>query len=447
MRIVVAGAGDLGFNIAKLLVADEFNVVLVEKSAQRCEEIQKTIDCLVLNGDVTASSLYQRQDVAEADLFVACTGVDEVNIVACTLAKHYGVQKTIVCVRNVDYSNSEKDFLRQDLHVDVVLNPCEIMALEISQVVNASSSLNVEKFADGKVTMFETKIGADSNLLNQKLRDMELPRDILAALITRNNKVLIPSGEDCLMPEDYVYFVGISERIEEFQKQFSEVYQKPQRIMIIGGGRTGQFLAPLLLEEGKDIKIIEKNGQICQKLAAELRGGVVLCGDGSDMAFLEEEGAGQADLIIVITDDDRLNLMTALVAKHLGTKRTLVRLTHSEYLNLTDKVEADVVLFCQMLTAAEVLRYAHRGEVVNVSYLGDSRVEAVEVVLGEDSAAQNRAVQELDLPKESLMCALVRGKEVLVPKGDTVLEAGDRLVILARNDRMTSITSLFEAKD
>ena len=447
MRIVVAGAGDLGFNIAKLLVADEFNVVLVEKSAQRCEEIQKTIDCLVLNGDVTASSLYQRQDVAEADLFVACTGVDEVNIVACTLAKHYGVQKTIVCVRNVDYSNSEKDFLRQDLHVDVVLNPCEIMALEISQVVNASSSLNVEKFADGKVTMFETKIGADSNLLNQKLRDMELPRDILAALITRNNKVLIPSGEDCLMPEDYVYFVGISERIEEFQKQFSEVYQKPQRIMIIGGGRTGQFLAPLLLEEGKDIKIIEKNGQICQKLAAELRGGVVLCGDGSDMAFLEEEGAGQADLIIVITDDDRLNLMTALVAKHLGTKRTLVRLTRSEYLNLTDKVEADVVLFSQMLTAAEVLRYAHRGEVVNVSYLGDSRVEAVEVVLGEDSAAQNRAVQELDLPKESLMCALVRGKEVLVPKGDTVLEAGDRLVILARNDRMTSITSLFEAKD
>ena len=447
MRIVVAGAGDLGFTIAKTLVADEFDVVLVDRNPDQCREIQNNIDCLVFCDEVTSTSFYQRQDVVGADLFIACIGKDEENLVACMLAKHYGITKTIACVKNADYSRYERKFLEEQMQIDMVLNPSHIMAMEIAQVVTASSSLNVEQFADGKVSMFEAKLTEDSEFLGCALKDLELPEDILAAMITRKNRVLIPSGNDLLMEDDYVYFVGTTEKIEEFQKHFPQIYTSPKKIMVIGAGRTGRFLAPLLVEKGKQVKIVDKDEERCRRMAAELQDATVLQGDGMDMNFLEEEGVHQADLIIAITDDDRLNLMTALVAKHLGARRSLVRLNHTEYLNLMEKAGVDMVLSSQMLAAAEILRFAHRGEVVNVAFLGDSRVEAVELVLGQGSSAQDKQVKNLSLSKDSLLCAIVRGNQAHIPKGSTTLLAGDRLVVLSRNDKMKEVTKLFESKE
>ncbi len=447
MRIVVAGAGKLGYSIAQLLAEDQFDVVVIEVDPKRKEVVQNSLDVLVIEGSACSPIMFADPDIRDADVLIACTDSDEVNMITCMMAKKNGIKHTVARIRNVEYAVHASKMLNDEMQIDLILNPERITAAEIDHILMTPSALNVDEFADGKVRMFEAKIKENSPYTNIPLKELGIPKDILVAMLFRKHKMIIPRGDDLLLPGDNVYFVGRHDVIRGFENNFSNTYEKIKRALIIGAGRTGRFLAPMLEKQGLFVKVIEKDKERCQMLSAKLNKGLVLCGDGTDIDLLMEEGASEADVVICITEDDKLNLLLALLAKHLGAKKTIVRVARNEYIELMEKVGVDVVLSSRLLSAGEVLRFVRKGGIVSVSLLEGAQAEALEIIVGKHSAVDNKALREIDFPKESLICAIVRNGEAYIPNGDTVLLANDRIILFIKSEFAKSTVPLFEGRE
>ena len=446
MRIVIAGAGKLGYSIAQLLAEDQFDVVVIENDPERKSVVQNSLDVLAIEGNSCSPNIFEDPDVSEADVLIACTDSDEVNMVTCLMAKTHGIPHTVARIRNVEYAVHAPEMLNKDMKIDLILNPERITAAEIEHILMTPSALNVDDFADGRVRMFEAKLREGSPYAGIPLKDLVLPKDILVAMLFRKHHMLIPRGDDVLLAGDNVYFVGKHEAILEFEKNFSNIYDKIERAMIIGAGRTGRFLAPMLEAQGLQVKVIEKDKGRCQLLAPRLKQGLVLCGDGTDMDLLSEEGVGEADVVICITEDDKLNLLLALLAKHLGAKKTIVRVARNEYIELMEKVGVDIVLSSRLLSAGEVLRFVRKGGIVSVSLLEGAQAEALEIIVGEGAEVNGKPLWKLNLPRECLLCAIVRGEEVYIPNGGTVLQANDRIILFIKSELAKNTVKMFEGR-
>ena len=445
MRIVVAGAGKLGSSVAELLADDEFDVVVIENDPKRKDVVQNSLDVLVIEGNACSPTTFRDPDIRNADVLIACTDSDEVNMITCMMAKKNGVKHTVARIRNVDYAINSPEMLNSEMKVDLILNPERITAAEIDHILMTPSALNVDDFADGKVRMFEAKLKENSPYANIPLKNLKIPNDILVAMLFRKHKMIIPRGNDVLLPGDNVYFVGKQEAILVFEQQFTNTYEKLEKALIIGAGRTGRFLAPMLEKQGLMVKVIEKNKERCQMLASMLENGLVLCGDGTDIDLLTEEGVAEADVVVCITEDDKLNLLLALLAKHLGAKKTIVRVTRNEYIELMEKVGVDVVLSSRLLSAGEVLRFVRKGGIVSVSLLEGAQAEALEIIVGAGSEVEGKALRNITLPQECLVCAIVHENEAIIPNGDTVLHANDRIILFAKSELVKSTVPMFES--
>lgn len=446
MRIIIAGAGKLGFSIAQLLAEDQFDVVVVELDPKRKEVVQNALDVLAIEGNSCSPTVFADPDVRGADVLIACTDGDEVNMVTCLMAKNYGIKHTVARIRNIDYAVHAPEMLHRDMKIDLVINPERITAVEINNILMTPSALNVDEFAEGKVRMFEAKIREDSPFINIPLKDLEIPKDILMTMVFRRHRMIIPRGNDYILPGDNVYFVGKYEAIREFESSFSNTFAKLEKVLIIGAGRTGRFLAPMLEDQGIQVKVIEKNKERCQMLAAKLQKGLVLCGDGTDIDLLLEEGIAEADVVICLTEDDKLNLLLAQLAKHLGAPKTIVRVTRNEYIELMEKVGVDIVLSSRLLSAGEVLRFVRKGGIVSVSLLEGAQAEALEIIVGKDSDADGAMLRDIKLPKECLLCAIVRNNEAYIPNGNTVLHANDRIILFIKSELSKNTVPMFEGR-
>ena len=445
MRIVVAGAGKLGYSVAELLADDEFDVVVIENDPKRKDVVQNSLDVLVIEGNACSPTTFRDPDIRNADVLIACTDSDEVNMITCMMAKNNGIKHTVARIRNVDYAINSPEMLNNEMKIDLILNPERITAAEIDHILMTPSALNVDDFAEGKVRMFEAKLKENSPYANIPLKYLKIPNDILVAMLFRKHKMIIPRGNDMLLPGDNVYFVGKQEAILEFEQNFTNTYEKLEKALIIGAGRTGRFLAPMLEKQGLMVKVIEKNKERCQMLAAMLEKGLVLCGDGTDIDLLTEEGVSEADVVVCITEDDKLNLLLALLAKHLGAKKTIVRVTRNEYIELMEKVGVDVVLSSRLLSAGEVLRFVRKGGIVSVSLLEGAQAEALEIIVAAGSEVEGKALRNIKLPQECLICAIVHENEAIIPNGDTVLNANDRIILFAKSELVKSTVPMFES--
>lgn len=444
MRIVVAGAGKLGYSIAQLLAEDEFDVVVVEVDSKRKDVVQNSLDVLAIEGNCCSPSTFENPDVRNADVLIACTDSDEVNMITCMMGKNNGIKHTVARIRNVDYAVHAPQMLNHDMKIDLILNPERITATEIEHILMTPSALNVDDFAEGKVRMFEAKLKENSPFTGIPLKNLTIPEDILVAMLFRKNKMIIPRGDDMLLPGDNVYFVGKQEAIINFEPNFANTYDKLEKVLIIGAGRTGRFLAPMLVNQGLLVKVIEKNPERCQLLSTMLDDGLVLCGDGTDIDLLTEEGVAEADVVVCITEDDKLNLLLALLAKHLGAKKTIVRVARNEYIELMEKVGVDIVLSSRFLSSGEVLRFVRKGGIVSVSLLEGAQAEALEIIIGENSEVAGKMLRELTLPKECLICAIVSNNEAYIPNGNTILQPNDRIILFVKSEFVKTTVPLFE---
>ena len=448
MRIVIVGAGKLGYSIAELLANEEFDVVLVDQDETRLEAAKNTLDVLTVTANGASPITMNDPDIRSADILIAVTAVDEVNMVACILAKKHGITHTVARIRDMQFLSEAKEYLKENFDIDLMLNPELITAREVYRILMTPAALDVEDFASGKVRLFETKVTRHSPLANIPLKDLEMPKAILAGMIFRDHRMIIPHGDDCLLPHDNAYFIGDPAEIEKFSETFvHRDARKLEHVMIIGAGRTGRFLAKMLDEADVAVKIIDTNRERSRLAAEALENGLAICGDGTDIDLLTEEGVADADAVVCLTEDDKLNLMLALLAKHLGAKKTVVRVARGEYVDLMEKVGVDIVLPTRLLSASEVLAFARRGGVVSVSLLEGAKAEAVEVIVQEGAPVAGIPLMKAHLPRECLVCAYVRGDEAMIPNGTSVLLPGDRTILFIQTRFAQKVMKYFKGKD
>ena len=432
MRIVIVGAGKLGYSIAELLSNEEFDVVLVDQDEVRLEAAKNTLDVLTITANGASPITMNDPDIRSADILIAVTAGDEVNMVACILAKKHGITHTVARIRDMQFLSEAKEYLKENFDIDLMLNPELITAREVYRILMTPAALDVEDFASGKVRLFETKVTRHSPLANIPLKDLEMPKAILAGMIFRDHRMIIPHGDDMFLPGDNAYFIGLPERIEEFSHSLvpSDTH-KLTRAAIIGAGRTGRALALMLERQGVQVKVIDRNRERCELLAEKLTSGLAICGDGTDIDLLTEEGVAEADVIVCLTEDDKLNLMLALLARHLSDNKikTVVRVDRNEYIDLMEKVGVNIALSARLLSASEVLAYARGGDVTRVTLLEGARAEALEVIVSPGASVVGKKLMDANLPRECLVCAYVRSEEAAIPNGMTELMPGDRVIL------------------
>ena len=444
MRIVVVGAGQLGYSISELLAKEDYQVVLIDRDEEQLEAAKNTLDVLTIAANGASPITMDEPDVKGADILIAVTAGDEVNMVACILAKKHGVKHTIARIRDMQFMSEAKDYLKQNFDIDLMLNPELITAREIFRILMTPAALNVEDFAQGKVRLFETKVRRSSPFVGVPLKKLKLPSGVLAAMIFRDHRMLIPHGDDSLLAHDNAYFIGMAEGIAKFsQNLVRRDAHKLRRVLIIGAGRTGRALAVMLDRQKVQLKVIEQDEDRCRLMAEKLTQGLAILGDGTNIDLLIEEGVASADVVICLTEDDKLNLMLALLAKHCGARKTVVRVTRIEYVELMEKVGVDVVVSARLLSASEVLAFARRGGVVSVSLLEGAKAEALEVILQEGASVAGKKLMEANLPRECLVCAYVRDDAAHIPNGQTVLLPGDRVILIVQTEYAPKVMTYF----
>ncbi len=430
MKIVVVGAGKVGYSLAQRLAQDQHDVYVIEKNGDRIKNLENNLDVNLVQGNGSSISLLQEIGIADMGMLIAVTDSDEVNMLACMLGKAAGIPKTIARVRDTEYENGTNAVIRDRLGIDLFINPEMVTAQEIYKVLKTPAALDVEDFASGAVRLVEFKIRSNLHVTGIPLRKLELPPNVLIVGIMRGGEMIIPHGESTLEYLDNVFFLGAKESIDKVEVWLNEVSRPTQRVVIIGAGLIGRNLTLLLEADGYDVKVIEKDLDRCEQLAALVSRSIVIHGDGTDVDLLQAEEISDNDVIICLTDDDKLNLLVALLAKHLGVPKTFVRVGRLEYITLMEQVGIDVVFSPRLLTSGQILRLIREGEnLINISTFEGSKAEAIEISITNRSNLMNQYLKDLKFPGKSLVGAVVRDNRTIVPKGDTQLVEGDHIVI------------------
>ena len=432
MKIIVVGAGKVGYSLAQRLIQDKHDVYIVEKSEERIKNLENNLDAYLVHGSGSDVRLLETIGTDDVGMLIAVTDIDEVNMLACSVGKMMGIPQTIARVRDEDYGENTNEKIREKLGVDLFINPERVTANEIMEVIQTPAALDVEEFANGRVRLLEIKIPDNHELVGRSLMEITLPKHVLAVGILRNGTMILPYGQTRFESMDNVFFLGSQEGINQVQDWFQETSVRAKRIVVIGAGLMGRHLTLMLEKAGYGVKVIEKDYGRCEKLAALVEDTMVIHGDATDMELLRSEEIGDADIIVALTDDDKLNLMVALLGKHMGIQKTFVRVGRPEYITLMEQVGMDVVFSPRLLTSGEILRLVRSGsDLISVSTFAGAKAEAVEIEVSSSSPVAGKALKDIRLPGRALVGAIVRNDESIVPSGMTQLLPGDHVIIFA----------------
>ncbi|MBP3231992.1 MAG: Trk system potassium transporter TrkA [Anaerovibrio sp.] len=443
MRIIIVGAGKLGYTIAERLSQEEYDVVVVDNNPARLQIIQDNLDVLTIEANGSSPITMNNDDIRDSDVLIAVTATDEVNMVSCILAKKHGIKRTIARIRDMQFISEAKEYLKANFDIDLMLNPELIMAMEINRILMVPAALNIEDFADGQVRLFETKVKKKSPLANIMLKDLSMPKTIIAAMIFRGQRMIIPHGDDSLQPNDNAYFIGLTTDIDKFSKNLEERNNsKLDKVTVIGAGRMGRFVASMLDRQHVKVKIFDTKKDRLHLIASQFENnGKAIWADAADINKLLEEGINETDALICLTDDDKLNFLLALLGKHHGVKKTIIRQAKTDYKSILRELGVDISLSSRILAANEVLAFVRGNSAV--SLLQDARAEVTEVVIQTGSPVCNKRLMEANLPKSCLVCAFVKNGEVQIPNGNTVLKAGGRAIIITEKQSTKKILKYF----
>jgi len=448
MKIIIIGAGEVGFHIAQRLSEENQDVVLIEKDPTKIREVQNVIDVQAILGSGTNPSVLIEAGIKESDMLVAATDSDEANLIACFYAQYLTDYITkIARVKNSDYMKHREIFNQDFLNIDLIINPQSEMVSSMLRLIEVPEASEVIDFADGRIKLIGITIKDNSPLVGRKLSSFtSFEHVILVGVIVRGEKVIIPSGQDMIQPNDLIYCVIHKENIEDIFHQLNVKEEGLGRIIIVGGGETGLALATSLDSTTINTKIIEKDGQRCLELAEKLQKVVVLNGDGTDREFLLGENIADVDIMVVITGDDEKNVLISLLGKALGAKKTVTRIGNLSYIPLISAIGIDTVVSPRLSVIRAILQYIRKGKVICVAPLKGEGAEAIEFEALETSDIVNIPLSKIKFPKEAIIGAIVRGEEVIIPRGHNMIKPHDHLIIFALKGAMPKIQKLFTVK-
>jgi trk system potassium uptake protein TrkA len=436
MKIVIAGAGEVGCHLAKMLSEGFHEITIIDHDEERLALVTESMDVLTVQGSPTSIKVLKSAGVEKADLFVAVSPAREqdVNIVSAIIAKKLGAKKVTARINDAEYLNYDNKLMFTEMGIDLLFYPEKIAATEICDLLKQSDVSEFVDFARGQLQLVVFRIDEDSKLLNKTSADLpydpeNLPFRIVA--ITRGGETLIPQRDTLFKRGDMIYVVCKRSFVDELMVLSGKRYLDIKRLTILGGGRIGEMVAAQFEKDAEFVKIIEINRDRCEVLSENLDRTLVINGDGRNSDFLYEEDVKSCDAFVAVTSSSETNILACVAAKNMGVAKTIAEVENIEYIRLAEGMGVDAVINKKIITAGRIFRFTMSNKVRTVKVIGGSDAEVIEYIVNPDSQITKAPIGELNLPQDAIIGGIIRGNEAIIATDQTCVKPYDRVVIFA----------------
>lgn len=449
MKVMIIGAGKLGTKLAEALLNGEIQITVMDKNPEVLSNIKDRLDVLTINANGTVKRVLEELKIGSYDMTIAVTSDDNTNIIISSIAKKLGCKYTIARIREPDYSN-QLEFIKNMYDIDRTINPELATANEIVRYILGSTAYYSGDYAKGKVSLVNFNIKNSNHYVNKKISEITHIDNMLIVAVSRKGDTIIPHGGTVLKENDILYVIGQKEKATEISKSLNESSGKKRvkKVMILGGGKIGFHLANTLSKRGMSVKLIEANKEKCKVLADTVADNVlVIHGNGTDVNLLEDENLADMDAFIGATGFDEENLFMSLRAKQLDVGKVVAKISKQNYIHIIEKLGIDLAINPVNITASEILKHIRGGQVVSVSLLLDGQAEVTEIIAAEKMSALNTPIKDLELPKGIIIGAIIHKNKVIIPEGNSIIRAGDHMVIFSLLSEVPALETFFRLKD
>ncbi len=446
MRIVIAGAGEVGFHLAKLLTIEGHNIVVIDKGADQLRNISNQLDLEVVHGSSTSISTLGNAGVQRADLVIGVTNSEDVNLTTCIIAKHLGAKKTVARISNVEFLQSREKIDMCNIGIDELISPASLAAREIKRLCKESALTDFIDFDKGKLSLIGIKVEYDSLVAGKTMEEtayLNTDRDFIPVAILRNNETIIPKKETRFLVNDHAYFTantsGLNRVLEIFKKDRIEI----KNLMILGGSSVG-YHAALALSKKYRVKLVEPDRERCERLAEMLPDTLIINADGRNVDALEQENLSEMDAFIAVTGNSETNIITSLVAKNHGVEKTIALVENIDYIHLSQSIGVDTLINKKLIAANFIFRYIRKGEVLSLTSLHGADVEVLEFEVTSTSKIKGMVLSELRFPGNSLVGGVIRNQQGIIPTFDFTFREKDHVVILSKMSCINKVEAYFK---
>ncbi|NSW94649.1 MAG: Trk system potassium transporter TrkA [Bacteroidales bacterium] len=445
MRIVIAGAGEVGTHLAKMLASEDHEIILIDIEEERLKPIESSIDVLTYTS--SATSIRTLQDILQkkTDLFIAVTHWEDTNITSSILAKRFGVIKTIARIDNLEYLEHSTSEFFKSLGVDSLIYPELIAAREVLGLLHETGTTEFMEFSGGKLAMFVQKLDEKAPIINKSLEEIALTNKTdkyRAVAIKRNDKTIIPRGNEQFMVGDLVYVISTHEGIDEMMATSGKENFEAKSIMILGGSRIGKHVA-LYMQKTCEVKLIDSDPKRCEALAETLYNTLIINGDCRDIDLLEREGISKMDAFVAVTGNSETNILSCLLAKKMGVKRTIAEVENMEYINLAENSGIDTIINKKISAASRIFRHTSNPNVTQVRYMTGTDAEVLEFIVPPGAKITKGTLRGIDFPKDAIVGGGTRDGVPFIATGDTIIKANDKVVVFTLPSAYEKISKFF----
>lgn len=445
MRIIIAGAGDVGFHLAKLLAYEAQDIVLIDTDAGKLKYASEHLDIQAIRGSSTSYSVLEEAKVAKADLVISATSSEEANIATAIIAKHLGAKRTVARISNEEYLLKREKLDLKSLGIDELISPETLAAREIKRLLKDSALTDSFEFDKGILSMIGISIGENSRLAGKTIIEtahLNPNQNFITVAILRQNQTIIPRGDTVFRPGDHAYFVALQEGIEKVLELAGKERVKIKNVMILGGSKVGLHTARKLSLK-YNVKIVEADRKRCEELADLLPGVLIINGDGRDIDLLEEENINDMDAFIAVTDNSETNIISCLVAKNHSVEKTIALVENIEYIHLSQNIGVDTMINKKLIAANFIFRYIREGDVVSLTSMHGVDAEIVEYQVDNDANVLSKELKDLEFPKGAIVGGVIRNGKGYIAMGNFKFQPNDRVVVLSQAGCMKKVEKFF----
>jgi trk/ktr system potassium uptake protein len=445
MKIIIAGAGEVGFHLARLLSNEAQDIILIDSDSQVLNRVSNELDVIAIKGNASSIAVLKAAKVAHCKLLIAVTSSESDNFMIATIGKQLGAKRTIARVTNVEFldKNCKIDF--NALGIDVLISPEELAAREIARLVKRSAFTDAFEFEDGKMSLLGVHLEDYAPVINRTIRETEVLNPhfhFITVAIQRNGQTIVPRGDATFLKDDHVYFLAIPEGVDEVLRLTGKEEHHIRNVMMLGGGRVGLNTINKI-KRRRHIKLIERNAQKSFDIADEYPEILVINDDGHNVKTLEQENIGEMDAFVAVTGNSETNILSCLMAKDKGVKKTIALVENMDYINLSQTIGIDTLINKKLIAANNIFRYVRQGDVITIAGLHGVDVEVLEFQAQEKSAIIKKQIKDLRFPKKAIIGGVIRKEKGKMMRGEDQVEAGDRVVVLCETEVIKEVERYF----